>query len=314
MRKKLPLFLFVCLGFSACTPDKTSEQSGEVKKDSTANTATKEYKITAGNVTLQIDPETGARISSLKINEEELLYLSKDSNNNNWGSTFWPGPQKLWGWPPPSVLDSEPFKDSTVKEGLAFVSNISVKPVLQFSKEFSGGSQDTSVRITYTITNKGDSSIQLVPWEITRVPPGGIVFYPKGKGKSQGDLAKLVHYKEGIAWFDYDSTTIPQGVPKVFEDGSEGWVAYVNNTRKILIKTFEDTPLEQKAPEENEVHIYTDPNKKYTEVEHQGAYTLLEPGKSLSWTVKWYVRELPARVQIQEGSPTLAAFVRNVVK
>jgi len=31
--------------------------------------------------------------------------------------------------------------------------------------------------------------------------------------------------------------------------------------------------------------------KTYIEIESQGAYTTLAPGKSLDWTVRWYLKK-----------------------
>ena len=43
------------------------------------------------------------------------------------------------------------------------------------------------------------------------------------------------------------------------------------------------------APGEAEVQVYVNRGKTYIELESQGAYTLLQPGESLSWTVRWYL-------------------------
>ena len=55
------------------------------------------------------------------------------------------------------------------------------------------------------------------------------------------------------------------------------------------MKKFQDLQPEQPAPGEAEVQVYVNRGKTYIELESQGAYTLLQPGESLSWTVRWYL-------------------------
>ena len=315
MKKDIKILFFSLLLASACSENKKDTTTTvETIIDSVKTTiTTPSYKLQSGNLSLEVDPKTGARISSIKINGEEILYGKLDSSNN-WGSTFWPSPQELWGWPPIPVLDNESYRDTAASQGFSLVSNIAAKPKISVLKNFVASPEDSSFIINYTITNQSDSAIKIAPWEITRVPAGGIFFYPKGKDKPKGDLKVFVKNINNITWYDYDSATIPKGVPKLFADGEEGWLAYLSNERNLLVKKFENAPLENKAPDpENEIELYTDSEKRYTEVEQQGAYKTLEPKNSYTWTVKWYARKVPASVNAAAGSKDLAAFVRTTL-
>ena len=267
------------------------------------------------NLNLEIDSSAGARISSFKVGDKELLYTSRDSNNNNWGSTFWPSPQSLWGWPPPAILDNSPYKVTLLKDTVTLTSQNAILPSINISKTIYSNSIDTSITIKYSMKNTSDSAIKIAPWEISRVPSGGHIVFPKGNDTPRGELQALFKDSLGAVWFDYDSTKIPAGVPKLFADGSEGWLAYANNSRQIIIKKFKDSPLNLKAPDpENEIEIYTHPGNHYIEVEQQGPYELLSPGSSTTWTVKWYARQIPPNVDVSFGSASLLAYIRNVVK
>jgi hypothetical protein len=270
------------------------------------------------HVSIQVDGTRGARVSSLKINGSELLYLDQSGGNNNWGSTFWPSPQSLFNWPPPPQLDSETYigYEGTADSKTLWNGNTPVSLKLAFEKTFTCLAPDTSINITYKMTNIGSNSLSAAPWEITRVPSGGLIFYPNETGAiPTGALASLTKDSSGVIWFDYDSTTIPSGTPKLYGDGSsEGWLAYVNNNRQLIIKKFTDTPASGFATaSESEIELYADPAKKYTEIEEQGLYGPIASNGSSSWTVKWYVRTLPASVVVNVGSTSLLAYVRSVV-
>jgi hypothetical protein len=51
--------------------------------------------------------------------------------------------------------------------------------------------------------------------------------------------------------------------------------------------------------------------KTYIELESQGAYTKLEPGQQLSWTVRWYL--VPVTDEAQP-SAKLTKMIKKVLK
>ena len=71
----------------------------------------------------------------------------------------------------------------------------------------------------------------------------------------------------------------------------KGWLAYLNQEKGLLlVKQFEDLDKSQPAPDEAEIQVYVNRGKTYIELESQGAYTTLQPGEELSWTVSWYLQ------------------------
>jgi hypothetical protein len=68
----------------------------------------------------------------------------------------------------------------------------------------------------------------------------------------------------------------------------KGWLAYTAKGL-LLVKRFDDLSPEQPAPGEAEIQIYVNRGRTYIELESQGAYQQLQPGESLSWTVRWYL-------------------------
>jgi len=54
------------------------------------------FTLATGGTTLQVGPANSARVSSLKYQATELLYLTSSGGNILWGSTFWASPQAYW--------------------------------------------------------------------------------------------------------------------------------------------------------------------------------------------------------------------------
>lgn len=52
----------------------------------------------------------------------------------------------------------------------------------------------------------------------------------------------------------------------------------------------------------------------FTEPEPQGAYRALQPDGELTWTVKWYVRELKDPQLMQAGNPALVKLALQLVR
>ena len=170
-------------------------------------------------------------------------------------------------------------------------SQVSEKMQYRIRKEFVADELDNAIVVTYSIINEGKEARKVAPWEITRVPNDGIVFFDAPAKKIWP--ANLMSFKSanGLSWYTID---VAEENRKVNADG-QGWLAYCSNGL-LLVKRFQDLSPAQPAPDEAEIQVYVNRGKSYVELESQGAYTLLQPGESLQWTVRWYLVpcELPA--------------------
>jgi hypothetical protein len=282
------------------------------------NYTTNNVELNLLNTTLVVDTALAGRIISLKIEDDELLFQKKGSNDN-FGSTFWSSPQSTWSWPPPAILNNNPYiiikKDAQL---VKLISGTDTKTKYRFSKTYGLSPLDTSFRIVYTVANTATTTKKIAPWEITRYPSGGIVFFPQRlEGETMtGALVPLIEDIDQVSWFDYDSTTIPKtGTPKLFSDGSEGWLAYVTLQGQLVVKKFSDSaPADRATTAENEIELYTATDLTYYEVEQQGKYQSIMTNDSLTWEVKWFVRQVPSTIKIEKGNPDLVKYVRMMLK
>lgn len=274
------------------------------------------YSIHLDNQIMEIDPFSGGRVSALKLKGGNF-FTDSTINNFNWGSTFWFSPQSDWQWPPSSEIDNQAYSVKVEKRELIMLSPKDPKTGLVVTKAFSANKKTNSYLLKYTITNKSLKPQKVAPWEVTRVHINGIAFFPFGEGDRRGGLIPFTTEKEGISWFQYQADKVPlKGDRQLYSDGSEGWLAAVNNG-VIMIKKFPDIPFEKNAPNEGEIEWYASPvakGKSYVEIEHQGAYQELQAGDSLTWQVEWFLRELPSTIKQEAENQALVNYVRKIVK
>ncbi|SEJ55607.1 protein of unknown function [Dyadobacter sp. SG02] len=280
-------------------------------------TANGRYSITLNGQVLKIDPAKGARITSLLLDGQDFL-TDSTVNDFNWGSTFWLSPQSDWNWPPSSEIDNMPYQAKIQDNAVVLTSLKDRKTGLVVVKEISGNAESQSFNLKFTVINESDREQRVAPWEVTRVHTGGTAFFPKGKDNARGGLLSSTSVSDGIFWYVYQKEKLPvKGDRQIYADGAEGWMAQLNGDR-ILIKKFPDIAPEQTAPKEGEVELFasepTADNPGYVEIEHQGAWQMLKPGASFSWTTTWLLRKLPAGIDPSPGSRNLVDYVRKVVK
>ena len=248
---------------------------------SAAMAQTKEVKI--GDVTMTINPEKGAKIMSLKYQDQEVINQSRWPES--FGSTFWTSPQKEWNWPPVPEIDKGVYKVEEKDGHLIMTGEVSEKLKYRIRKDFSTDAKDGAIVITYSIINESGEERKVAPWEITRVPNAGVIKFDAPVESIWPAGLMNFEQKDGVACYAADEA--PQN-RKVNADG-KGWLSYENNGL-VLTKKFADLKADEPAPGEAEIQVYVNRGKTYIELESQGAYTTLAPGAELSWTVRWYLQ------------------------
>ena len=260
------------------------------------------YIIKNGEVTMTIDTN-GGKILSFKYGNQEAI--SQTTFPNSFGSTFWTSPQKEWNWPPVPEFDRNPY---TVENGDRFVmtSQVSQRLKYRITKTFVPNKKDQSIAVTYTIKNESDETRKVAPWEITRVPNDGVIFFDAPIDAITP--AGLMNFQPqfGLSWFQADEA---QQNRKINADG-KGWLAYCANDL-LMVKKFDDLNPSQPAPEEAEIQVYVNMRKTFIELESQGAYTELKPGAELKWTVTWYIAPFDGKA---EASEALKKKVKGILK
>ncbi len=272
-----------------------------------------------GPIEFGIDLAVGARIVRLAWQGQNMLLepgvVAGTDNANNFGSTFWPSPQAAWGWPPIVALDSGPFScDVNANREATLESGVGVLPDgsrLVLTKRFLPVPERGAMDVTYRMKNVGEQPLRLAPWQITRVAAGGITFFAAGPGGvGRDDLA--IQQRDGVVWYVYDPAVVVREGQKTFADG-KGWLAHVHE-HLLLVQTFPDLHPGKSAPGESEIELYANPGRSYVELEPQGELGSIEPGQTgKPWTVRWYLRPVPASVRPEPFDLGLVDWVRELL-
>ena len=274
------------------------------------------YSFEFANVYFEVNANIGAHVSSFKVDGTEILATTND-DSYSWGSTLWPSPQSEWtwsqwgNWPPPAALDEGPYTGGIADSAIILTSAVDDGPHLQFRKTFSASLSDTSVTITYTMINTASSAQSFAPWEDSRVPPGGLSFFPLGQGPVTGDAAfagSFTKMNDDIVWYQYSTANDGK---KIFADGRDGWRAHVNGDVLFLKQFGYDLDPADAAPGEGELEEYV--ATTFHEIENQGAYVSIPAGDSISYTVKWYGRLIPGSIAVEKGNEDLLRFTRRII-
>ena len=271
------------------------------------------YTFTFGETVFAVDAAIAGRIVKCALDGRNILTEAKNHEDNNWGSTFWTSPQSDWNWPPPAEMDPRPYT-ARLDGGTLSLASATIPAIeLAITKRFLIDAGHGVVTIEYGIVNKGKQARSVAPWEISRVASGGLTFFPMGDGEPWKGFQELLPLTtiNGAAWLP--SGTVPAATDqKAFADGREGWIAHVAGNL-LLVKSFPAVADAQAAPGEAEIELYTDAGRTYVEVENQGAYVNLAPGATMTWPVRWFLRQLDAGIQVTPGSAELLTFVRSLL-
>jgi hypothetical protein len=178
-------------------------------------------------------------------------------------------------------------------------------------KRFTPDLVNFAITLQYTIINNSAGPVRFAPWEISRVLPGGVTFFPTGSEVNAVDMTQLpVTEVNGISWLDH-TVALASGDHKYCADGSRGWLAHAAGDL-VFVKSFADEAADLKPPGQGEIQLYVK-GGQYEEVEQMGAYQEIPVGGQTVWTVRWYLRPVPSGAAAAPGDPALVDFVDKLV-
>lgn len=261
-------------------------------------------------------PEHGGRVEKLTFAGRQLL-SGPDANPDNWGATYWTSPQADWGWPPVAEVDSAPYAASTGPGQLSLIgppARIGERH-FRIEKRFSACPHE-GIDTEYRIVNLGDAPFAMASWEISRVPPLGLTFFPTGASMltpifPHAEL--LLEVEDGVSFHDH-AAFVPGLSRKVHADGQDGFLAHIvtghGQEDLLLLKLFVDSTPDRQAPGEGEVEIFANFDGRYVEVEVQGTYDTIAPAQVSSLRVRTVV--LPVPPGLRADRPALVRWTREV--
>jgi hypothetical protein len=259
----------------------------------------------------------GARVSKLSLSGADLImtqamaaHADGGLDPTTWGSVFWTSPRSAWTpvtWPPPPNIDNAPYTGMISGTHAVFSGTADTSIGVSMAKDYSVDATSGWITTAYTI--KATKAQKAAPWEVSRVPRGGLVFFPAATVTKGPLTITQSGSSPSVVWFDDAAMTAtsPNG-DKLYADGASGWTAYVRNGN-LFLKKFTDIPASAQPTGEGEIDVY--PGNGFLEFEVQGPYTMINAAGTLPWSIQWKVVKVPSGVTIAAGSTSLVTFVQQ---
>lgn len=260
-----------------------------------------QIRLSAGSLEAILHPDHGGRLAALRAGDTDLI-LPPDRVEGFYGDTFWPSPQERFDWPPPAILDNEPYQVLHYDETSATLLS-APDPDFGFQIEKHFQLSPTQLSFRFRLTNIWDQPQQVAPWQVTRAPSEGILIWASGKPFTDED--RLIKQREDPGCYylhEKDEKPFPTPIPqqkglcqlavddvpitcKLFTD-AQGWLAHLQG-KLLVIRSFPDITPDQAAPRQGELELYFNPERGYIELENQGPYQTLRPGETLAYETNW---------------------------
>jgi hypothetical protein len=277
-----------------------------------------------GSLYFAVKPSLGARIVSFKLDSDELL-TDATANPKFFGSTLWTSPASDWVVPgtfvPPAVVDSDPYTATVSNDGvITATSQPSTANGKRFviSKVFHADLAKNAIVIDYKITNTGTAAFRLSHWEVTRVFPNGLMFFPSGTMTKLDFLPQVVQVKQaqGYTWYDNTTHVMGKGESKAGTDSPGGFIAQVAPNTKgdlLFIKAFKGITVAAEPPGHYPIEFFCNDPHTYVEIEDHSSYDQVAAGATYTQTVTWYLRRLPTGTDRSAGSAALITATQSTL-
>jgi hypothetical protein len=264
------------------------------------------YSLSNGLVDLVVTADVGPRIirfgfidqgNELKEIEETLGQTGGDEWRIYGGHRLWHAPEEM---PRTYSPDNEPV---AVEEGDGFLRLVqSPEPATGIQKELdlSLVSGQTQVQVTHRLRNTGLWTVELAPWALTIMAPGGVAIFPLPPRGSHSENLRPTGALTLWAYTDMadprwtwgrqyillrqdPQATTPQ---KIGAWATDGWVAYARQDH-LFVKTFTLQPGVAYPDRNSPLELFT--NDQILEVETLGPLVRLEPGAAVEHAEEWFL-------------------------
>jgi hypothetical protein len=259
---------------------------------------------------LWITRSVGPRILGLALQGGENLFavLPDDSVECPGAGLFsFRGGHRLWYAPEDPrrtyLPDDSPVSIAETDNGLRITQPVEASTGIQKSLTVTlpgqGAGRAPCVVVDHSLHNRGSSPVELAPWAITQLKPGGVAVLPQATALAdEYGLLPNRHIvlwpytrlnSPHITWGDHYvlvEATMQDGALKLGFPNPEGWLAYaVAGT--LFVKHAHYQPEADYLDRGSSSECYCNP--RFLELETLGPRTMLAPGGSVSHRETWTV-------------------------
>ena len=233
------------------------------------------------------------------------------------GHRFWHAPEDVNRT---YVPDDDPVEWEETGRGVRLVQPVEASTGIRKRVSFAFAAGEPVVEVTHELENEGVWAVELAPWAISVMRPGGTAVVPLSRGDPESvlpdrslSLWPYTDLSDERLTFADETTLVDQaadgeGPLKVGASGGDEWAAYVTDGT-AFVKEFAYDPAATYPDGGSAVEVYAAVNS--LELETLGPLAELSPGESAVHTETW---RLVDGVDDPVGSDPPAAEVRDAFR
>jgi hypothetical protein len=270
-------------------------------------------RLSNGDAELIVTLDVGPRILSYRLKDGKNVLKQYDDQMGQSGESEWMirGGHRLWTAPEDLTRtyapDNSPVSYKEVDPGVVrFTPAPDKENGIQKEIDVQLEPSGSGVTVVHRITNVGSGPVEMAPWSLTVMAPGGVEIIPlppkkphPGSPKNARSPADFAPNQQLVLWpfFDFKDPrwdlgskfiTLRQdarrGPTKLGLVHRVGWVGYLNEGN-LFVKRFDY--LEGKTYPDGGVNYETFTNQDMLEMESLGPAVRLGPGEKIEHTERW---------------------------
>jgi hypothetical protein len=287
-------------------------------------------RVSNGEIELIATTDVGPRIIRLGFvggqnlfkNYEETLGRTGDDEWHNYGGhRLWAAPE---AFPRTYTPDNVPVQHAWDGSTLVLSGSDGES---RFDKEMRLTLSPTSpsVKVAHRLVNRGPWPLELAPWALSVMAPGGRAIYPQEPYHSHADV--LVPARPLVLWpftdmsdprwtwgrkylqLRQDPTATTEQKAGILN--TQGWAAYLLGGEAFIVR-YDSDPAATYADMGCNTETYTDPDM--LEVETLGPLTRLEPGAHVDHVESWTLAKVDCGSDEAEIDAKLLPIVESAAR
>jgi len=277
-------------------------------------------RLSDGGIELVVTVGLGPRVLYCGYPGGENLFFTDEDREPLLDDYVVHGGHRFWHAPEDAnrtyVPDDDPVEWEETGRGVRLVQPVEASTGIRKRVSFAFAAGEPVVEVTHELENEGVWEVELAPWAISVMRPGGTAVVPLSRGDPESvlpdrslSLWPYTDLSDERLTFADETTLVDQaadgeGPLKVGASGGDEWAAYVTDGT-AFVKEFAYDPAATYPDGGSAVEVYAAVNS--LELETLGPLAELSPGESAVHTETWRLVE---GVDDPAGSDSPAAEVR----
>jgi len=263
-------------------------------------------KVENRAVSLWVTTSVGPRILGLALQGGENLFAELPGVTfpcPGAGEYTVRGGHRLWYAPehPPRTYlpDDAPVSVERTERGIVVTQPPEAGTAIQKSMAISLPGEDARAVVDHTLSNQGSRPLELAPWAITQLRPGGTAILPQATDPA--DEYGVLPNRHVVLWpytavdsphvtwggrYVLVEATMAAGAWKIGFPNPAGWLAYVLGDT-LFVKQAAYSPAATYPDRGSSDECYC--NHRFLELETLGPMLVLRPGRSVTHRETWAV-------------------------